>query len=41
MAAKWDKKTQKENKIEFFHKNIWSIQKKAVPLHPLFEKGRT
>ena len=31
-SAKIEKITQKN---VFFQKNIWSIQKKAVPLHPL------
>ena len=31
---------KKNKKIHFFYKNIWSCQKKAVPLHPI-SKGIT
>ena len=30
--------SKKQQKNAFFMENIWSIQKKAVPLHPLSEK---
>jgi hypothetical protein len=31
------KNAKKCNKNEFFFKNIWSCQKKAVPLHPVLK----
>ncbi|GEM_PF-2134313 len=31
--------SKKQQKNAFFVENIWSIQKKAVPLHPLSEKS--
>ena len=35
----WQKMSKKQQKNAFFVENIWSIQKKAVPLHPLSEKS--